>query len=619
MGCRLRLKWLLSLLTLLLAVAAASPSATAEKFYRVLIVYENESTQTAAAELARGLHGALNENSPTQFEIYSEYLDNARFPGADNLDRMADHLAAKYRNLPLDLTIAMGSYALRFMLERRAAIVPGVPLLFGAVGQTTLVGIDVPPDVRGVVSHYDIRKALDLARQLHPDATKVVVVTGAAEFDEEWARRAREAFGDSYDGFAMTYLTGLSLDGFMQASRALPKDAVVLLLTIYEDADGRKFVPRDAAGKVALASSAPAYSVYDSFVGGGVTGSYADTFVGVGQSVAVLARKVMDGEANLPQFVESEPHPILDWRQVMRWGIPSGRIPADAEIRFRTPSVWDDYKEAIAAALTLILLQAGLIAALVFQARRRRRAEEEVALGRAELTHLSRATLLGELSGAFAHELNQPLTAILANAEVGSRVLARTDPDLNELREILSEIAADDRRAANVIAQLRRLLVKGEAALEPVDLDQVVAATLALTRSELLARETKVDFRKSAENITVHGNFAQLQQVVLNLIVNAADATSKLPPQSRAIEVAVSHGGNGHCELAVSDNGTGVTPEMAEDAFKPFVSTKAGGLGLGLAICRSIAMAHGGTLRFDAHFKRGARIVLTLPVAAAHG
>jgi C4-dicarboxylate-specific signal transduction histidine kinase len=217
------------------------------------------------------------------------------------------------------------------------------------------------------------------------------------------------------------------------------------------------------------------------------------------------------------------------------------------------------------------------------------------------------------LSGAFAHELNQPLTAILANAEVGKRLLDRKDPDIPELKEILGEIIADDKRAAETIGQLRSLLVRGEAALTPVDLNQVVTATLALAKSELVARQVSADFRRDLPAATVLGNFAQLQQIVLNLIVNAAEAMSQSPADGRVVEITVGKNKDGRYEVAVADNGPGLTKEMMEKAFKPFVSSKANGLGLGLAICRTIASAHGGTLGFDETRQGGARVVLGLP------
>ena len=258
-------------------------------------------------------------------------------------------------------------------------------------------------------------------------------------------------------------------------------------------------------------------------------------------------------------------------------------------------------------------MQSATIAALVVQERRRRRIAEELAVERLELAHLSRTSQLGALSGALAHELNQPLASILANAEAGSRLLEAAPPDLKELSDILADIADDDRRAAGIITQLRRLMVKGGTELERLDLNQIVAATVTLARSELIARQTRVEFRQGQPEVIVRGNLPQLQQVVLNLMLNAAEAMAELPAAERRIVVETRVREDGFREVAVADRGRGLWPKSQADAFKPFVSTKPNGLGFGLSICRSIAQAHGGTLAFDERAGEGARIVLTLP------
>jgi signal transduction histidine kinase len=209
--------------------------------------------------------------------------------------------------------------------------------------------------------------------------------------------------------------------------------------------------------------------------------------------------------------------------------------------------------------------------------------------------------------------LNQPLTSILANAEAGARLLDMNPPDLNELKEILEDIADEDRRATAVITQLRQLMVKGEVELERVDLNRAVAATIELAKSELVARQTEVDFRREQRELLVHGNLPQLQQIVLNLILNASEAMSHLPPGEREITIETRALPDGTRQLSVSDRGPGIPSEMREKAFKPFMSGGTTGMGLGLPICRSIALAHGGTLAFDDHEGVGARVILSLP------
>jgi signal transduction histidine kinase len=392
----------------------------------------------------------------------------------------------------------------------------------------------------------------------------------------------------------------------------LDPDTILLILTIFEDAEGHTSIPRDAASIIAAASAAPAYGVYSTYIGAGVLGGYVETFESIGRSMGEMAIEAAAGRAG-PAIVESVPEPTVDWRQMRRFGIDETLLPPGTQLLFYDPTVWERYRLQILLAAAIIALQGATIAALVAQNRRRRRIAAELATGRLELAHLSRTAQLGALSGALAHELNQPLTSILANAQAGASMLASERPDLTELSAVRDDIVADDRRATGIILQLRRLMLKGDAAMEPVGLNQVVTATVTLARSEMVARQTRVETRLSPDDVMIRGNFVQLQQVLLNLMLNAAEAMSELPPADRAIEIETLLRHDGMRELAVTDRGPGISPEQHADAFKPFVSSKPEGLGFGLSICRTIAQAHGGTLAFDASAPGRTRIVLTLP------
>ncbi len=213
-----------------------------------------------------------------------------------------------------------------------------------------------------------------------------------------------------------------------------------------------------------------------------------------------------------------------------------------------------------------------------------------------ELAHLSRVAALGELSGTLAHELNQPLAAILANARAAQRILSTNAPSITELREILEDIAFDDRRAGEVISRLRGLLKKGDLQLRPVRLEDVIEEVTALLHSELIERRVSVEARLSPGIPPVLGDRVQLQQVLLNLIMNACDAMADQPAATRKMIIATTLTPEGRVQLSVSDSGIGVPTSRLEQIFDPFVTTKEHGLGLGLAICHSIVTAHGGRL-----------------------
>jgi two-component system sensor kinase FixL len=227
----------------------------------------------------------------------------------------------------------------------------------------------------------------------------------------------------------------------------------------------------------------------------------------------------------------------------------------------------------------------------------RKQAEAKERAQQQQLVHLGRAAVLGELSGAFAHELTQPLTSILGNAEAALQLLTRPDADLREIRNMVRDIVADDVRAAEVIQRLRAMLQRGEISCEPVDLSNVIREVLDLARNDLLTRHVSVDVVFDPYLPLVLGDRIQLQQVVLNLVVNACESMSSLDVHKRRISITARFEGSS-CEVmcAIRDRGAGVASEDMERIFQPFVTTKTQGLGMGLAICRSIIEAHGGRL-----------------------
>ena len=235
---------------------------------------------------------------------------------------------------------------------------------------------------------------------------------------------------------------------------------------------------------------------------------------------------------------------------------------------------------------------------------------------RRQLTHLGRAAVLGELSGAFAHELAQPLTSILGNAEAALQIVLRGQADPGEIAEILRDIIRDDVRAADVIQRLRSMLTHGEAVRQRVDVNQVVRDVLALAHSDLITRNVSCVTALCGPTAAVLADPVQLQQVLLNLVINACEAMSETPTPERRLTITtrvVEEGGAVEC--AVSDQGGGIKPEYMERIFQPFVTTKQHGMGLGLAICRSIVDAHGGRLRAE-NVGRGAVFSFTARTGA---
>lgn len=247
----------------------------------------------------------------------------------------------------------------------------------------------------------------------------------------------------------------------------------------------------------------------------------------------------------------------------------------------------------------------------------RKQTEILVTEQRRQLAHLARVSLLGELSSALAHELKQPLTSILSNAEAAQYLLEGSELDLQEFRKILHDIVRDDKRAGDVITRMRGLLIRGETDLQRVEIDQLVAGVLSLQHSNLVARNIRLITAIRQPLPAVLADPIELEQVLMNLVMNACEAMVSIPAHERAIEVAAEVlEDSREIHMSVMDEGRGIAPDQLKRVFDPFFSTKQGGLGVGLAICRSIIAAHGGRIWAGAASGRfkGAAFHFTIPI-----
>ena len=247
----------------------------------------------------------------------------------------------------------------------------------------------------------------------------------------------------------------------------------------------------------------------------------------------------------------------------------------------------------------------------------RRQAQVEIEQQRRELSHLARVAVLGQLSGALAHELNQPLASISSNAEAARHLLKRQPVDLEELDAILRDITTEDQRAAQVIRRLRALLKRGDTRLQPMDTTELVAEVLELAHAELITRGVTATAQIPPDLPAVMGDRVQLQQVLLNLILNACEAMSSTPAPDRRLSLIVSTDSRSNVQLSVRDSGTGIPAALIDRLFEPFVTTKSEGLGLGLSISRTIVAVHGGRLWAENNVGRGATVHCLLASAPA--
>ncbi|HVI77627.1 MAG TPA: ATP-binding protein, partial [Candidatus Acidoferrum sp.] len=330
---------------------------------------------------------------------------------------------------------------------------------------------------------------------------------------------------------------------------------------------------------------------------------------------ADVAVRILNGEK--PGDIKTPPSPfaapIFDWRQLQRWGISDSNLPAGSTLYFRELTGWERYSWQIALTAAVILAQAAFISALLHANRRRQFAEMQSRERLTELARVVRFSTAGELTASIAHEINQPLGAILANAETAEAILQSSNPDIAELNDIVKDILQDDRRASEVIRRMRSLLAKAPFELKRLDLNDLVGDTVGLLSALAVARKCELFTVITSEALPILGDRIQLQQVILNLIVNGIDAMQDTTRENRIISIRTSRLED-FAELSVSDLGPGIPEEKVKEIFEPFFTSKAGGMGMGLSIARTIIEAHHGLILARNRDHGGASFRIKLPL-----
>jgi len=492
------------------------------------------------------------------------------------------------------------------------ALFPGLPVVFVTVNE-----LEVPQGisklgVTGIIQRFDLRGTVALILRLQPETQRVIVIGGDSDGDRATLGRIEEV-AQTVEGVDFEYWTNRPVADLPAALKNLPTGTVVLLSSVQRDVAGQSFYVAQLAQLLVPSASVPVYVLGASALGSGVVGGAVVDPDTLGTRAAQLATRVLGGvdAKSVPIEVDTKGTQLVDWRALQRWHIKESLIPTDCGVRYRPQSMWEQHQDIIVISLAVFLAQAVTIAGLLTQRRQRRLAEIEVLNQRTELAHVARVSMMGQLASALAHELNQPLGAILRNAEAGELFLQKEKPDLEEIRAILADIRKDDERAGNVINRMRSLLKRRSLESDPLDFQGLIEETIMLARSDAQNRRISLSLRADPDLPLVLGDRVHLQQVLLNLMLNGMDAMAGCRPADRHLAI-LARMANGSVEVVVRDTGTGIPPEKLDRVFEPFYTTKSEGMGMGLAISRTIIEAHGGKIRAENNPERGASFIFTL-------
>ena len=779
---------LLVALLALLCGAPSSPVRVVRPARTVVLLYPEARLLPEILAVEDAIRPALDPDGAVS--LYTEYLDLARATDEQYERQVIALLREKYATQRVDLIMPVAFPALRFFLSHRAELFPGVPAVFCAANLDAVAGLDLGSDITGVRLPSEWGATLEAALALQPGTKRAVVISGTSATDQNLQAAAAHDLARYRDRVEITYLGGRPIGRLLAEVAALPKDTVVLFVSLLRDQAGRLFTDPEAVSLIARASSVPVYSWSETHLGHGIVGGRLASFGTQGARAAELAVRVLGGErpGTLPVVDGSGTAYMFDERQLRRWGLSASRLPAGSIVRYQDASLWDLYGWNIVGAGALVVALALLSTGLLIERSGRRRAEvslgerlrfetllaeeaatfsrvsgaeidheieralrriadflgvdwstlteysedsriarvthrwmaegmdpQPVALGlgeipwsvarlrrgatvrftrveelpeveaavdrqtylrlgvksrvavpltvegvvigalafsavtverawrdefvqrlqllgevfantlsrrraemegqrlRQDLAHIGRVSTVGELTASLAHELNQPLTAILANAQAVRRILDADQADLTEVRAIVDDIVDDDKRASDVIGRLRGFLKKGTLERSSLDMSELVGQVARLVAGDAVLRSVAIRLELAPDLPPVYADRVQVQQVILNLILNGFDAMRDSAVGNRDLLLRTASDDAGSVTVTVQDSGAGIERTDVAHVFDAFYTTKADGLGMGLAIVKSIAEAHGGRVEARNNPQGGATFSFALP------
>jgi len=602
------LVWLAALLA-----AADVPAANARP-RSILMLDQSDLRGPFYYQVHTTIRDQVEADGHSHTTIYSESLDLSRFKGEDYEASLEQHFKMKYRDRPIGVVVAVGAATLSLAMRWRDELWPGVPIVFTMIEKSDFDRLRPPPDVTGRVVGIKLVDAIKAARAVVPQLETVVFAGGA------WDQQV--VFGNWKDEFAAAAglrvidLTGFTMNVTRAQVAALPERTAIIYSAMYGDGEGAFYPPSTAVSLIAEKSNRPIIVAAETFLKPGGIGGYVLQPTVLGSESAQLVLRILNGEEarDIPVAQSGAVKAVFNWPQMQRWGVDEHRLPRGSEIRFRELSFWETYRTQTILVISVILLQAALIAVLLHERKKRNDAEREAKSRVSELVHANRQATAGELSSSIAHELNQPLGSILTNAETAELILQSPSPDIAELKEILADIKRDDLRANEVIQRLRSFLKRTPFETKDIDLNQVMREVFGFLAVQASARNVALYLQPTPGPLHVKGDPVQLQQVILNLIVNSMEAMSAMP-YGRAVIGRTDLNGGSAAVISISDSGPGIPPEKLAEVFDPFFTTKQQGMGIGLSIARTIMQAHRGRIWAENQREGGAVFHLSMPLA----
>jgi signal transduction histidine kinase len=582
--------WTVALL-LAMVILSTPLGAMAAEPKRVLLLHSFGREFAPYDALVAAFRTDLARGSSKPIAVYDASLDAGQASASDDPEPFLQLLRHRFAGSPPDVVVTIGPPAAAFYMENRDRVFPETPLVLAALDERFVRKSALRGGDAVLAGHQNLPELIDNILRVLPDTQRIAVVLGDSPLERFWLGEARREFARFANRVSIEWLNNLSLEQMRQRVAALPPHSAVLYTILITDAAGVPYERGAALASLVKVSAAPIFSIYESELGHGVVGGPYQSHERGGALIAAAALRALSGQVSADptiQLVGYEPA-VYDWRELKRWGIDSVRLPAGSEIRFRPPSLWQEHRALIIAAISIFALQAALLMGLVWQRVRRRRAEQEALSlsGRLITAH-------EDERGWLARELHDDITQRLVGAAIGAANLPGGD---------LTSSDIDARRSiSNTLIQLSQDIHDLSYRLHPSVLHDLGLVEALKAECERVAR---------SESVLVNVEAAKLppslpREVALCIYRIAQEALRNIGRHAKASMVQLSLAlKDGGLLLAVSDDGTG---------FEPGPQTRPS---LGHASMRERIRLLGGKLEIRSSLGRGTTVVAWVPILVA--
>lgn len=608
----------------LLVIFIPFKAISQEKVKNVVIFFAYDPNLPAFDKILAGLNTTIRGNNKEPVNILTEYLDLNRAVNDVYSSFIINMYNGKVDEITIDLLITVGpgiNDALLKFGNKKLLSLPMLNIDLDIPNRTSVFDVN-SENGKEILLKFQVEKTLQHAFDLFPENKDAFVISGVSGLDRFYASLLRQSKSEFEPEHTFTFISGLTLDSTIRYVGTIPPKSLVFVPSFLQDAAKISFSTPEVMEVISHNSLAPVFlGITDGGFearGGGI-GGFLFSYVNLGREMGSIAHASLKGKpmreimANENVFYEH----LYDWNELKRWQLTDSEvIPATSIFYNRQVSFFEIYKWYILGALIFMVSQTMLILYLFRLNHRQKeinlKIRETESMYR-ELIHTDRLSKMSMLAASLSHELFQPLAAIRLTAQAGKQFIQTNKLDEHKARQMFDHILEDETRATKLIRSVKSLMKAETSDKEEVKLNTLIEETMDLIRTEADRDQIRVDVVMEGEPVFVLGDKIQLQQVLMNFIRNAIAAMEKNNPENRKLEIQLLQTKD-EAIVSVKDSGTGLDDTVKENLFKPFVSTKKEGFGIGLALCKSLIEKHNGKIWAENAPEGGAVFAFSLHV-----